>query len=270
MVEWRLGRIYLVFGLLLIGLAGLIMTGITGCEGIDEELSPPDITTPTATPQAASNAVRYYLYAQSDGLYCQGHFQPDTQSDVIYVTPQRWMPWPMNTGDSFESYINGDPTVFTVSSTDQTVSTPAGSFDGVISFHAEGYGWAVMNFKPGVGLVQKQIGAGRGYTTFTLRVRSVSQGQTDAETRFALAVGNVWEYTLSGFSTNGEALTGTASDRIVGKRSISNRETFVLERIAVVRYSDSGKEVETNIQSPAFHRDRFEKIIRKKSEGRGE
>lgn len=209
-------------------LIGLIFTVFTGCE---DDPACPDNREPTPTPVSTYTAsYRLTLEACQDGLYCSDTF------------PRKLLiPWPMTTGQEFESaYPDCERTVeYSVFSTDGSYTSNAGTFDEVIQIiRSAGYDSHTIFFKENAGFLGYETVAGRSYLHRSLSRYTVTSGPDELSTRYGLATGNTWVYSIRGSDSNGEYFTeGFEERRCSGGASVPDcREFFMDVEIETATY----------------------------------
>jgi hypothetical protein len=215
--------------------------------GSDEEPIPAAIPTPTPTvvpfptPIVSEEplAFEYYLIARKEGLYCLGHKTGD-EPEEVYPEARLWIPWPLETKQTFESFLPRElnpraaPVSLEVYSTNATLETSAGTFDNVVDIDGEdqpgsGYLRSGYSFRPQLGILDEGFGAGRGNLYVNLTALSVHGGGDRYELRFALAEGNRWDFDLGGQDSLGALYSGHVTRTITGRKLVQRENAFVLQ-----------------------------------------
>ena len=199
-----------------------------GCD--EEEPSPTPAPAITATPPYSyTSEWIYHIAPAHDGMFVIGWKRPN-ESEEFFSEPRLWLPWPLETGQTFSSYagLTKSPLVFTVNSTEDTVTSPAGIFDHAINCSANSGLTYYFYFVEKQGIVKKGGTSGRESHYSTLQSLVIVPGGSEYFERYALNRGNRWDFLIQGHDSNGYPYHINEIIEVIEHEIVNGQEAAIL------------------------------------------
>jgi hypothetical protein len=218
--------------LVMLGMAAVLVS--VGCNRHEES----DFSSPTGPSHYYEEAIDEDLYVvlREDGAYYAG-IRRRGESAEFPDEPCRWIPWPLQQGETFPTCLNWSAGA-TVYSVGGTLQVPAGVFDNVSEIQTTGDPFISYWFRPGTWILEQFHSDLRGGLEMELSSYALRLSGSTLRDRYGLGPGSRYVYEFDGSDSLGLPYGGSVTATVTGETELLRERAIVIHRTGTLWIDD--------------------------------